>query len=91
MYVEQLLNTIVLTRASQVMQKSLVEKLMFITKLKQFFAVQCLEQVKWNYEAALNLYYEAEVSVDYQVQVSAVLTFVLQKSGRISREMKLDG
>jgi nuclear RNA export factor len=56
-----------------VMQKSLVEKLMFITKLKQFFAVQCLEQVKWNYEAALNLYYEAE------------------KSGRISREMKLDG
>jgi hypothetical protein len=82
---------IVLTHASQVMQKSLVEKLMFITKLKQFFAVQCLEQVKWNYEAALNLYYEAEVSVDYQVQVSAVLTFVLQKSGRISREMKLDG
>lgn len=51
----------------QDVKKGLVEKLMFITKLKQFFAIQCLEQVKWNYEAALNLYYEAEVSVDHQM------------------------
>lgn len=55
----------ILMNTVQDMKKGLVEKLVFITKLKQFFAIQCLEQVKWNYEAALNLYYEAEVSINH--------------------------
>ena len=37
-----------------------IQKLAYVTGLKQLYAQQCLEQCNWDYEKALRTFYDAQ-------------------------------